>query len=91
MISAALYAGGFDLVHVALATLPTLTVPQSWTLFDTFILVMFTIGWLGLALRIHAVDKDIPAAAQWLYVTLLNASQPKPQAITALRKNYRPS
>jgi NAD(P)H-quinone oxidoreductase subunit 5 len=91
IVSAALYAGGFDLVHWALATVPSLTVPQSWTLFDTFVLLMFAAGWVVLALRMHTVDKDIPTVMLWLYVTLLNASQPKPQAITALRKNYRPS
>jgi NAD(P)H-quinone oxidoreductase subunit 5 len=91
IVSAALYAGGFDLVHWALATSPSLTVPQSWTLFDSLVLVMFAAGWVVLAFRMHTVDKDIPAVMLWLYVTLLNGSQPKPQAITALRKNYRPS
>jgi NAD(P)H-quinone oxidoreductase subunit 5 len=91
VVSAALYAAGFDLIHGALASLPSLTAPQSWTLFDTFALLLFAAGWLVLALRMHAVDKDIPAVMLWLYVTLLNASQPKPHLITALRKNYRPS
>lgn len=90
VVSAALYAGGFDLVHGALATLPYLTVPQSWTLFDSFALLLFAAGWMVLAFRMHAVDKDIPAITLWLYVSLLNASQPKPHLITALRKNYRP-
>jgi NAD(P)H-quinone oxidoreductase subunit 5 len=88
--AAALYAGGFDLVHAALAALPMLSAPQSWTLLDTLVLLVFLGSWLVLALRLHAPQGDMPRVMRKLYVKLLNDSQPTPSGVTAFRSHYRP-
>jgi NAD(P)H-quinone oxidoreductase subunit 5 len=88
--AAALYAGGFILVHGALSAMPMLHTPQSWNLLDVVVLMAFVGGWLALTLRLHTTGGDRSQTAQKLYVRLLNDSQPSPAGITALKSHYRP-
>ncbi|NJN47827.1 MAG: oxidoreductase [Candidatus Competibacteraceae bacterium] len=88
--SAALYAGGFMLVHSALSALPMLHTPQSWNLFDAVVVTVFVAGWLAFTLRLHTAEGDHSQTAQKLYVRLLNDSQPSAGGITAVKSHYRP-
>ncbi|MEZ5581446.1 MAG: hypothetical protein R3F37_00435 [Candidatus Competibacteraceae bacterium] len=88
--SAALYAGGVNLMRSALETMPVLHTPQAWNWFDALVLMVFVAGWLALTLRLHNTEGDGSPVTQKLYVRLLNDSQPSPTGITALKSHYRP-
>jgi NAD(P)H-quinone oxidoreductase subunit 5 len=75
------YGLAYRAVDIALADLPVVTVPADLTAVHALVLATFVGAYL-------AIERGVYEHSEWLYVTLLNATQPDPETLLTSQEEY---
>ncbi|WP_435067673.1 proton-conducting transporter transmembrane domain-containing protein [Haloplanus sp. C73] len=75
------YGLAYRAVDVALADLPVVTAPADLTIVHGLVLAAFLAAYL-------AIERGVYERSEWLYVTLLNATQPDPETLLTSQEEY---